>query len=400
MAIRNQSISIYDLQREVMATELQATRASTAQALAGKTGPRGGSRDKFITRARPNREIDVHEVLKRDAFAPESDMCKQHFEKNRPCPNSVYGVSDQYLILDSFEKVETSRPDLGELQFNFMVQGVTRNQNIGVKDELNTIIEMQVSEFDVPVLPLDDFTGASLLLASPGLSVLGLAANGPLPTGDAVTSPMSQIPFGGRVTMYLKEIGLQSFSDADNRRHHFEFISELDGDRLKLRPLRGGESFIFTDPIKDIHGVTLCFYNPGTLLRFPPDCIFNARASADAGQLLQFTFTDPTNLINLAVGDRIFIRRFSTGNSLLDAYVARNEGHLVGAGGWFVSAPTPSGTSVRIRLNPDVSVAAYYAANAPITSTSAISIRIAKNRIRVPMRFRRVIGRLTNYIAP
>ena len=41
-------------------------------------------------------------------------------------------------------------------------------------------------------------------------------------------------------------------------------------------------------------------------------------------------------------------------------------------------------------VDPDLSV----------PSSTQIDVRIAKNRIRIPLRFRRVVDRLTNYISP
>lgn len=374
---------------------------------------------------RPGRTLDVHEILKREAFASSAASCDDHFEKSRPCPSTVYGVSDQYLVLDSWEKVESSRINEGQFVFNFMVQGVTRDQNIGVKDKLDTIIGIQVCDFCIPLLPLDDFDPERITSLSPGLSELGLTVNGPPPvTGDAVSNPQSQTPFCERVTMYLKEIGLQSISDAENRRHHFEFDASVvgsapapaDGDRILLTPLRRCDYYLFTDPIQDIHGLTVCFYNPTNTLAFPPDCLYDTIASADAGQSLQFTYNDPTNLINLAVGDRIYIRGFQaydaasdTDYSILNAYIGRPEGHQVGVDGFSISPvppayPTPtSGTTVAFRLNPDVSTAGLsppIAANTQITSRTRITVCIAKNRTRIPLRLRRVVDRLTNYIAP
>ncbi len=176
-----------------------------------------------------------------------------------------------------------------------------------------------------------------------------------------------------------------------------------DGDRLRLRPLEDCEYFLFTDPIQDVHGLTVCFYNPGSPLRFPPDCLYGVEARTDGASLLEFTYTDPYNLLNLEVDDRIFIRGFATGAyPLLDEYVTRPQGHLVGAGGYALTGPTPTGTTVTFRLNPDVSTAGLAP---PIPPNAAISspmivVCIAKNRVRIPLRFRRVVGRLTNYIAP
>jgi hypothetical protein len=466
---RQQRVDIHELQREMMASDLREEKARTAAALSGKTGarrtppppgrgrregfdghypsgaPPGGSGGPYDSETpagnyRPGRSLDVHEILKHEAAS-----CDDHFEKSRPCPRAVYGVSDQYMILDSYEKVQDSRPEHGQFRFNFMVQGVTRDQNIGVKDRLDTIIGIQVCDFSIPLLPFDDFAPAALYILNPGLPAGFLAANGPLPTsGTPVNNPQSQIPFSSRVTMFLKEIGLQSYSDADNRRHHFEFDATLAGpswpgvvlgDRILLTPLDDCEYFLFTDPIQDVHGLTVCFYNPGAELRFPPDVLYAVAAAADFRGRLTFTYTDPTNLINLAVGDRIYILGFTSGNGTLDTYLNRPEGHIVGGGpdapddrgegivigpddpgghgfgGFSIIPPTSStsGTLLTFRLNPDVIVTSLTppfpasdarGAYSAIPSSTQIDVRIAKNRLRIPLRFRRVVGRHTNYIAP
>ena len=469
-----QRVDIHELQREMMAADLREEKVRSSQALAGKTGARrtgaargappghgagrgDGRREGFdphhlppgpVGQApagsgnpydggapagnyRPGRTLDVHEILKHEAFASSAASCDDHFEKNRPCPSTVYGVSDQYMILDSFEKVETSRTQLGEFQFNFMVQGVTRDQNIGVKDRLDTIIGVQVCDFCIPLLPLDDFDPARLVALKPGLSVLGLAANAPPVTGTDVNTPQSQIPFCSRVTMFLKEIGLQSYSDADNRRHHFEFDATqvgpgqlgpalVLGDRILLTPLDNCEYFLFTDPIQDVHGLTVCFYNPGNTLRFPPDCLYGVEVRTDPGQLLQFIYNDTLNLLNLREGDRIYIRDFVAFDPVsgddyqtLNSYVTRPEGHQVGLSGYGLFGPPPlppppatlppTGTTAVFRLNPDISTAGLsppIAANTVLSMRKQVIVCIAKNRLRIPLRFRRVVGRLTNYIAP
>lgn len=416
-ASRRPETNIYELQRQAMEAEVTADRGRhRSRAREGRKerhgeplrggAPGGTPAGKY----RPTRAVDVHELMKHEAFASASASCDDHFEKSRPCPSAVYGVSDQYVILDSFEKVRESRTDRGEFQFNFMVQGVTRDQTIGVKDRLDTVIGIQVCDFCIPLLSFDNFDPAVAVALRPGLAALGLAANGPLPSaGDAVTNPQAQTPFCGRITMFLKEIGLQSYSDADNRRHHFEFGAAVagapPGDRILLTPLDSCEYFLFTDPIQDVHGVTVCFYNPGNVIKFAPDCLYDVTARADGGQLLEFSYTDPTNLVNLAVGDRIYIRGFSSGDTTLDPWIGRPEGHLVGSGGFVVTPPSGpgTGTTVTFRLNPDVSTATLAApvpANTAVASATQIDVCIAKNRLRIPLRFRRVVPRLTNYIAP
>src|SRR5579863_2228369 len=99
------------------------------------------------------KEIDIHELLKREAFAASSASCDSHFEKNRPCPDEVYGTSDQYVMLDSWVKdLSRSDPSNGVFSWNFMVQGVSQDQNIGVKDKIDTVTGIQLGSFVIPAL--------------------------------------------------------------------------------------------------------------------------------------------------------------------------------------------------------------------------------------------------------
>lgn len=441
---------------------------------------------------RPTETIDIQEILKQMCFASNSATCDDHFAKNQPCPSEVYGVSDQYLVLDSFEKVANrSSNGRGVFQYNFKVQGVTGDQNIGVRDVLDTVIGLQVYEFTIPLLANDDFEVPRLLTLMPPLKKLLTqnppdSAPGP-PNPNTAKDTRSQIPFSNRVTLYLQEVGLQSFSDINNRRHHFEFRATLDEstkDRLRLSPVECGPSyFLFTDPIFAIHGITLAFNNPGEALRFPPDILYgaipvasqlaaflkayDAQEAAQPGsgnpmlqeEQLLFTYTDPTNLVNLQPGDRIFIRGFETGDRQLDAWIGRPEGQLVGEGIFGIDAggdPPPeiypngsglygpispaSGTTLYFPLNPSVSLKScrypdplpslpdntssviqgntaplhpigtqplgteFGITNPPyifgVRSLKQVEILVAKNRVRIPLRIRRVVPRLTNYCSP
>ena len=95
--------------------------------------------------------LDIHELLKRDMF-DSSIHCNSHFEKNKPCPHELRGVSDQYLILDSFSKVQNSAIDRGEFRWNFMVQGVSSSDFIGVNNVIETLVEIKIGKFNIPIL--------------------------------------------------------------------------------------------------------------------------------------------------------------------------------------------------------------------------------------------------------
>jgi hypothetical protein len=378
--------------------------------------------------ARAQAPIDIHEELKALSRAEgESAGCAaDHAETSRPCPQDIYGISDQYVVLDSFEMVEgSSRPHEGVFAFNMMVQGVTRDQAIGVKDKLDTIISAHVSEFDVPAPPFDEFDPADIEARDPSLAALGLALSsaGVLAAlaGDSVTNPQSQAPYGGRVTMYLSEIGLQSFSDADDRRHHFEFHAnaKTDPDRWRLN-VKGDSAFTFTEPIQDIHGLTVRFFTPTVPLRFPPSIIYGLSLYVNASGNLEFAFTDAPGLLVLEAGDRIFLRGFAARSSdssttpatvtdygTLNRYINRAAGHLVSP-----TALTAAAGAHTFTLEPTVGSAYFPVAPTagaawPVTVgthtfelTGRVELRIAKNRVRIPLRLRRIVPRLTNYIAP
>jgi hypothetical protein len=386
--------------------------------------------------------VDVKELMKQSIFGSSSASCDDHFEKDKPCPSAVYGTKDHYFILDSFEKLIGSRTDRGEMAFDFNIQHTTVNRSIGTADEIATVITLQCGEFTIPVPPNDDFVPASMVVAEPTLSELGLTINGTLPTDTLVDNPQSQIPYR-RITMFLEELGRQSFSDRDQKHHQFEFSVSLNGrtvageagDRLYMTPLKYFELFILSKPLSYIHGLRLRFFNPDQPIRFPPDVIYSgATAHSNAGSFLKFLVVDPTNLINLAISDRIFISGFNlvehatdgasvlttTPYQILNTYINRPEGHLIGSTGFSVTGPTATvkTTSVEFRLNPDIVVTNLtptgiganvdFVKTTPPTapSTTEISLEgqftiyIAKNRIRIPVRARGVVEGLTNYIAP
>lgn len=381
-------------------------------------------------RVSTGKSIDVHELLKREAFASSAGDCDDHFEKNRPCPEAVYGMSDQYMILDSFEKVETSDPAVGKYRFNFMVQGVTQNQTIGVRDILDTIIQIQIGTFFIPIIypyryVLNPSSTATFISGLPRLFQNGPNLEGPT-FQNPLSSPLTQLPYGGRVTLQLEEIGLQSYADRGGVRHHFEFdavpvfaasgsLSTMINEPtigitntpppivgMRLVPLPGSDIFNFTDPIKDVHGLTLVFRNPDQPVQFPIDVVYGAQAFTDSTRYPGIVFSIPVGpapqgaMPLLVANDHITISGFSSGNTTIDNYINRVQGHAVGA----------ASDEVSISLNPSVDVTPLVpsppAAGTPIPihSSTRISIMIAKNRVRIPVRFRRVVQRLTNYQAP
>ena len=423
------------------------------------------------------RHPDVHELLKREAFGAPGDFgdggrgpargaaCDAHFEKQRPCPYTVHGVSDEYVVLDSFNKLPDSRVEAGEFRWNFVVQGSTSDQAVGVRDEIDTVTEVQVGSFGFPVLPEVPYalgvqtnqlkfiqghnnTGATEPPVLTPYQISTSLVYGQYPPASLIPSagaasgtaaipwvhnPYSQTPCFGRITAQLKEVGLQSISDRDGARHHFEFglvypvFTGTNPNMLLALPVDGMDTYTFTEPIKDIHGLTLVFRNPDIPIVFAPDCLYNATASLIASgpaELLMFTAAGH----GLLAGDRVFFRNFTMGWPLLDGagiekeftpatalnnYVNRPEGQVVAGlqpgsmGGWTFSAPGISPDADRFFTDPVIDTeylvppANPYGGVAPVlTFRGMTTICVAKRRLRIILRMRRVVPRLTNYINP
>jgi hypothetical protein len=380
-----------------------------------------------------SRDIDVHELMKQEAFGISKTPCNTQFGKNRPCPLTTYGISDQYIVLDSFSKLASSNIENGEFQWNFMIQGVTSDDVIGVRDVIDTVIEIQIGSFAMPILeevPYD---------TKPLATDISLEHNNNAPHAPAdkqspalvnntftsgimygqynpqllvppstilspwVNNPYTQTPFFGRFTIQIREVGLQSYSDRNGVRHSFEFTQTLppiNSNPNMLLAIPQWDKFTFTDPLKDIHGLTLIFRNPDIPLNFLPDVYYNIKAGIDGNGYLQFEI----NNHKLNTGDRIFITGFKSGISQLDSFINRIEG--------LVAADSPSSTATagktimgnHIWTDPAVAISSIASIDVSMINNNVfnktVTVYIAKRRIRIPMRLRRVVDRLTNYIAP
>lgn len=338
---------------------------------------------------------DVHEAMKAHMFASRDPSCDAHFNKSVPCPSDVYGIQDSYLELDSYAKTTSSDMAKGRLSFNFNVGGPTTDDAIGTRTEVPTVIEMLLEPFTVG-LP-DDLWDETKSDADAAAASVSATATGTDPTGSALLHPMGQLPYGERITVQFQEFGRQARVGRDPhtrsvREHHIECEASLGGmsDRLEARPLSGERGYyVFVDPVKDVHNLTVVLRGVDRPLALPADT-FKASPAVDTGDLL-FTWssasegTSATAMPPLSEDDRIFVRGFASGNGRFDSYVNRPDGHLVSSGDL---------TSSTFRLKPGFSGLALSISSATVT------ISVAKNRIRLNLRVRSVVDRLTNYISP
>ncbi len=394
------------------------------------------------------KEIDIHELLKREAFAATSAACDSHFEKNRPCPDEVFGTSDQYVILDSWVKdLGRSVPSRGEISWNFMVQGVSQDQNVGVKDKIDTVVGVQIGSFMIPTaVPGLQMTNPFNSHFIPGFPLLdkGSEVFAPPDPGATMGYTFGFFPYIGRITIELREIGLQSISQRGGIRYHFEAdvvpvfptqgtlstavggsaVAALNPNPQALRvvPLPGFDTYIFTDPIKDIHGLTLIFRSVDQILPLPLDVIIGVTAIATPGTWPHLALSLPLSkedygptvrwLFNNLGLTRIFISGFQSGNAVIDNWVNQAPGLLsqlptgavpgIGLNGLDLGSSVTD-QNVTITLSPQVNISPLVPAAPPantvvtIPSKTAITVRFSASRMRIPVRFRRVVQRLTTY---
>jgi hypothetical protein len=372
---------------------------------------------------RPN----VHEMLKQQVSVID-------------CPKTPMktGISDQYITLDSFVKLEDSNTDRGEFKWNFVVQGSTTDDAMGVNSTIDNVIQIQIGAFSMPMLPEVPYVLNPAPAAPTGTDQLVLVhnnVNGAAPFSPILVpnvppfgqypgqilippnifatgwmnNPYSQTPFFDRLSIQFKEASSQSISARHGARHHFEFVmsageSGANPNMMLAKPLsqNNWDTYTFTEPIRDFHGLTLVFRNPDNPIRFLPDCLYNVSIESDLsaapGPFLRINAPGH----NLNAGDRFFVEDFRSGNYKLDNYVNRPEGHV--ASGDPAQPPLAPGVPI-VLANPNV----FYfdpaisiidlTVQLPVLPSSA-TINIAKRRLLIPVRFRKLVFGTTNYITP
>lgn len=361
---------------------------------------------------------DVHETLKRLASRPGG-------AGDGP-PRGLVGLSDQYFVLDSWNKEPGSDTARGEFRFALMAQGATGAHVIGVRDRLANVIELEVSPFPFPLLPDAPYALRDAPASPSGTDALGfyqnnagapgapplLAAGQYPPLGPEASppfapwpfNPYSQLPAGGRFTLQVREVGRQGFSGAGGAFHQFEFgvappapagAGAGPPGALLASPVR--PAFTFTEPLHDLPSATLVFRNPDAPLCFEPDVLYDAAVEADGSAFPGPFLRVRAPAHGLAAGDRLFLRGARTGLPALDSFLGRADGHVAaGAPG----SPLPPGAPCPpdfFYLDPAVSVADV---TSPLSLPAHCEAFIAKRRLRVSVRCRCVVDRVTNHIVP
>lgn len=327
-----------------------------------------------------NIPVNIHELLKTQVFSEDITPHSRNsansgnknkyndkymfFEQNRPYSDQTFGVSDSYLILDSFTKAAASELEQGVLSWNIQTQGPTNVDQgiIGSMRLLGTVIEIELGSFTLPILkeneyPINTITEKKLNNSNISLIQNNSSGNNLIPTlplnqippeaqiyntnthAPWFTNPLSQTPFSGQITIQIKEAGAQAYSGGhiSGSLHHFIFQIQYNSNQISpnsasVVPMSEGSNlYIFTEPIIDFNTITLLFRNPDYPINFESDIInsdiiCNFENSINGKYFLQFYCKNH----NLLTEDRIYLKNIKIGIQNLDAYLNSTNGLLVG----------------------------------------------------------------------
>jgi hypothetical protein len=121
-----------------------------------------------------------------------------------------------------------------------------------------------------------------------------------------------------KITMLIEEFRAQSYIGQENRRYHFQFSPEIDGNQINLIPWPGGietGKFNFRTPITQLNTLTVSFGAPLTSILFEKDRL-QAAVTHTANGL--FTVTEPHNLLT---GDVVSFTDFTSLTPAVDEQV-------------------------------------------------------------------------------
>ena len=283
------------------------------------------------------------------------------------------------IILDSTFKSSNSNTSRGLYAFQMSPFKESQGELIGTTRELVGIKKLRVAPFYMPKPNLLAYTTNSG--TNQGLPIL--VANGSGLSTDKITGPRTQLPFQ-KVTMGIRELSSHAFLGHKGR-HHFEFeVSDTNNsDVMKLTPCDDFEECILPSPAS-FHTMTLEFKNPYNNIVFPNDVITNAIPKTNDSIRLKFCVSDH----GLAIGDRILITGFNSTSDVINNYVNREDGHIVGDNEDTSGAIDPD----EFHLNPSVCVTSLFSPanqnpnNIIPTTGSQLKITVIKNIVRIPMK--------------
>lgn len=301
------------------------------------------------------------------------ELLVREMKKGQNCAGAIEkpkfsGISDQYIILDSFIKAEIeSKPERGFFRWNLTDTGLTSSEAINISEPLANIIEIQIYPFYVPDLPTTVAPTVVDEPTSPTDDKFYLVKN-----GEDADLLMDQLPQGSRFTIHLERAGKIAFNGMNNKSHNFEFKVATN----EATPIN--ENFIFTEPVRHIDNLTLQFNTPDNSLVFDSDVFAHAPVTLESNYMRIYC---PNH--GLTQLDRIYLANCTCADQELKSYLTNTVGfpaHVYDANYISIDPNIYAGTHSAFPFNVDV--------------------RIAKKRLRIPIRVRRLVNRITNQKIP
>jgi hypothetical protein len=336
----------------------------------------------------------VKEALKNMMFQSNSPQCDNHFEKNLPCPSDILGAADIYLDLDGvYKNVAGTNLRQGIIGFNINNEATTGKQAIGTFSTLENIIEIVVGNFYLPAYQdlTDTAAGTTFELGPKGQTENQFALEYGIIKAEIIRMD--------RQTNSISGVG---------DRYHVSFHAKLEvpedilpdpplpGEpvynrqvrpRFRLTPEKDRDRFIFTTPINTLDDFSIRFHGQTKIMPLLNDVFYNVGVTA--GSPVIFTYSNH----GLLTGDVIQFKDFKASSPTNQINTA--------LGNWNLATVTVIDVDTfSLSYQPENGAVIPLDDDGPITFDSTVDLIMPWRRIQIPVRVRKVVDQLTNYINP
>jgi len=301
--------------------------------------------------------IDIHETLKREIGSTSEDASRRPYVFSKVTTDVVYAepgvtgeVPDEALESDQTTDIVSAMPNASqwtETSFD------TIRKIYGTPDAYallklwapDAVASDDYLLFDTRYRVIQEVNGDRLpkfvfsLHNSADVREGSVNYIAPIRDITEIDSYSFQIPYIAaadtserRVSLLVEEIQHQSVIAHENRRFHFLFDTEIQGNRIKLTPVGNSHKaqYRFNLTITKLDRFTLSFGAPLQLIIFDPDRLLMTPTYGVNPATFTTLNAIPHNLIN---GDIVYFTNFTTNtpviNNTIIAQVNRTTGHAV-----------------------------------------------------------------------
>lgn len=314
------------------------------------------------------------------------------------------GFHDVFVILDTFRKSRSSAPENGVFIFDIIPQNYTREHVLGITKDLTNIVEMQINSFQLAALPII----TTQTIYDTNSSVL----NGEEPL-DSTRNTITQLDGSEEISVYIEETGTQSISNCYGRdiiRYNFQLftsqvvlvdthgalsVGNADGpvttNPIKNRTIQSNnymDTYRFQEPIHLDRRLSLTIRDPDAPINFLPDVYYNVQA--------KYLSCNSPNLAPgvVPVAGRAYLVYLINNHRLQvdDIITVRDRNNNIVGPAKMLVGPSYDVTDGVVNI-PAANVLftnpVSYQANE--TSVGFFTIYVHNRRMRIPMRFRKLV---------